>query len=179
MGVRVARGRAYVVMRIGISTIGYQGSDIRKPGVAQEGDTKPPQRETEVGKRKIGSRAPADHFRGRGSEEEGGGGAGGIAEAGAQGGEEAVGAGGVGTGVEEFGGNSQRAAEKVAVHAVESGEALESGLLTLEGGVAEVDLVLLSDVGGLNAFLPGEVVGEFAEACGVVGLGYAILRGLL
>ena len=51
--------------------------------------------------------------------------------------------------------------------------------LALESSIAEVELILLREIGLLHSFLAGEVVSEFAETRGVAGASDAIRGGLL
>src|SRR5690242_4405042 len=100
-------------------------------------------------------------------------------EAGAERGEEAVGARGVVAHVEQLGGNAERAREKIRVDAEEAGEALQRSHLALKRGVGEGELVLLGLIAFGNALLAREFVGEFAEAGGVARARQPVLRGLL
>ena len=75
--------------------------------------------------------------------------------------------------------DAESAAEKIGVDAVEAGESLERGVLLLQGGVGEGDLILLREAGFLLGFLAGQFVGEIGEARGVAGARDTIVSGLL
>jgi len=102
------------------------------------------------------------------------------AEAGAERGEESgARPAGIRADVKELRRDAEGAAEEVGVNAEEAGEALQGGHLALEGGVGEGQLILLGLIPFCDGFLAGEVVGEFAEAGGVVGGSDAVYGGLL
>src|SRR6266851_7461814 len=103
------------------------------------------------------------------------------AQAGAERGEEsaAVAARSVCARIQQFRGDTERAAEEIGVYAEEAGEALQRGHLPLKGGVGEGQLILLGLAGLRNSLLARKLVGELAESGRVARARQAVLRGLL
>ena len=83
--------------------------------------------------------------------------------------EEAAGARGVGSDAEKLRRDAERAAEEIGIDAVETAEALQCSHLSLEGGVAEAELILRGLIPFRSSFLARELVGESRETGGVIG----------
>jgi hypothetical protein len=93
--------------------------------------------------------------------------------------EEAAGARGVGADAEKLRRNAERAAEEIGVDAVKAAESLQGSHLSLEGGVAEIELILGGLIPFRGCFLASEFVGEIGEAGGVACARNSIRGGLL